>query len=95
MFGTNEYAYIRYNNAYIRSPKHFRMDLRCQRPTVKHKHVLVIVWGAFHYEGVVPLVHINAIMDQNIYKNILNHMLFDARKEKEKKNGSWMDVSAG
>lgn len=57
------------------------MDLRCQSPTVKHKHGLVIVWETFHYDGVVPLIYINAIMDQNIYKNILNHMLFDARKK--------------
>jgi len=65
---------------YIRRPKDARFEPRYQRPTMKHGGGCVQVWGSFHHGGVGPLVHIDGIMDQKVYKDILeDHMLPFAR----------------
>lgn len=37
---------------------------------------IVMIWRAFHHDDVISLVHIDRIMDQNVYKKILeDHIL--------------------
>ena len=62
-------------NNHDRRPKNTRYDSRYQIPTVKHGGGSIMIWGAFSWKGVGPVVKIDGIMDADMYKNILaEHM---------------------
>lgn len=48
---------------YVRRPVGARYDCKYQIPTVKHGERGIMIWGAFSYEGVGPLVEIEDVMD--------------------------------
>ena len=67
---------------YVRRPVNRRNDVRYQVPTIKHGGGSVMVWGCFSNKGVGPLVRIDGIIDQLVYREILkNHMLPFAHEE--------------
>ena len=43
----------------------------CVQQTVKHGGGKLMVWGCFSVKGMGPLIKVNGIMDQTVYKNIL------------------------
>lgn len=56
---------------FVRRMANERFKKECIVPTVKHGGGSVMVWGGISTSGVVPLVRINGIMDQNYYHSIL------------------------
>lgn len=66
---------------YVRRPESTRYDSRYQIPTVKHGGGNIMLWGAFSWQGVGPIVKIEGTMTAVMYKDILSeHMLFYARQ---------------
>lgn len=56
---------------YVRRPPNREYDPRFTVKTVKHGGGSIMVWGAFSWHGIGPLVRIRGIMDQHVYKNIM------------------------
>lgn len=60
---------------YVRRPPNKRLQARYCTKTVKHGGGSVMVWGCFSAAGVGPLHRINGIMDQYMYKDILETVM--------------------
>lgn len=62
-----------YGNYWFRLRSNERIHPHCVEHTVKHGSVKLVVWGFFCVEGTVPLVRINGVINQDVYKDILAH----------------------
>ncbi|CAO4387042.1 unnamed protein product [Caenorhabditis nigoni] len=60
---------------WIRRPVGSRYDPKYQLPTVKHGGGSCIVWGAFSGTGMGPLHRVKGIMNQHVYKDILQNQM--------------------
>ena len=67
---------------YIRRPKGKRYDARYQLPTVKHGGGNVRVWGCFSRDMIGPIHHIEGIMDQTVYLDIIKNVMLPHSKQK-------------
>ena len=75
MFGTDGIKFIR-------RPKGKRYDPKYQLPTVKHGGGNVMVWGCFSRDMVSPIYHIDGIMDQVVYLDIIKKVMLPHAKQK-------------
>ncbi|CAK9801681.1 Transposable element Tcb1 transposase [Anthophora quadrimaculata] len=66
---------------YVRRPVGTRYNSKYQIPPVKHGGGGAMVWGAFSYEGVGPLVEIEGVMDCFVYKDILDKQMLPFAKD--------------
>jgi hypothetical protein len=57
---------------------HEEYSMECTVPTVKHGGGSIMVWGSIAGSGVGNLVFIDGIMDQYVYKNILEENLLQS-----------------
>lgn len=60
---------------HVRRPKGERLNPRYVSPTVKHGGGSVMVWSCFSGHGVGPLHRIRGIMDQFMYRDILENIM--------------------
>lgn len=68
MFGSD-------GKTYVRRRLHEEFHHICTKKTVKGKGGSVMVWAGFSRNGVGPIHHINEIMDQFVFKDILQKVL--------------------
>lgn len=67
---------------FVRRPVGQRFNPKYQLPTVKHGGGNVMVWGCFSRDMIGPLHRIEGIMDQFMYKDIVNKIMLPHAKNK-------------
>lgn len=60
---------------YVRRPINMRYDSKYTKATVKYGSGGIMVWGCFSFAGVGPLFHIQGIMDQLQYRDIMQRIM--------------------
>lgn len=60
---------------YVRHPPNKQLDPKYTLETIKHGGGNVMVWGAFSWHGVGPIIRIAGRMDQHVYKEILENVM--------------------
>lgn len=61
---------------YVRRPPNTEYHPKYTTKTVKHGGSKIMVWGCFSYNGVGPIHQIKGIMDQHVYVDILEKVMF-------------------
>ncbi len=67
---------------YVRRPAGERFNPKYQLPTVKHGGGNIMVWGCFSRDGIGPIHRVEGIMDQYMYKDIINNKMLPHAKDK-------------
>lgn len=67
---------------YVRRPVGKRNDVKYLVPTVKHGGGSVMVWGCFSRDGTGPLIHVEGIMNSQVYTDIVKSNMLPHAKDK-------------
>ena len=67
---------------YVRHPVGHRLNPKYQLPIVKHGGGNVMVWGCFSYDIVGLIHHIEGIIDQRVFLDIMKNVMLVHAKDK-------------